>query len=114
MPTANRQKFVPFAIQYFLEQTYKNSELIIVDDGIESILPLVPEDPRIKYHFCHPLGTIGTKRNYACHKSIGEIIVQWDDDEWYAADWVSNSVSNLLASEADITGLELLTYYSPI
>ena len=114
MPTANRQKYIPFAVDYFLNQDYPDRELVIIDDGRESILSLLPDDPKISYFFTAPLGTIGTKRNYACEKARGDIIVHWDDDEWYATDWISKQVKSLLSSGADITGIEFVNYYSPI
>jgi len=114
MPTANRQKYIPFTLNYFLNQDYKNVELVIIDDGKESILPLLPDDSRIKYFYTEPLGTIGTKRNYACEKATGEIIMHWDDDEWYANDWISKQVQFLIGSGADISGIEFVHYYSPI
>jgi len=49
MPTANRRRFVPQAIRYFLAQDYLNKELLIVDDGEEAVGGLVPEDARIRY-----------------------------------------------------------------
>lgn len=113
MPTANRQKFIPLAINYFLQQDYTNAELVIIDDGIESVSSLIPQNDRIKYFYTEPIGTIGMKRNYACEKANGEIIMHWDDDDWYAADWISRQVDALSTSGADITGLNKVVFYSP-
>ncbi|MCC8423671.1 glycosyltransferase family A protein [Mucilaginibacter sp. UR6-11] len=113
MPTANRQKYIPLALNYFMRQDYPNTELVIIDDGITSSRDLIPDDPRIRYFYSAPLGTIGLKRNYACEISKGEIIVHWDDDDWYADDWVSRQVKALNASGADITGLNNVVFYSP-
>lgn len=112
MPTANRQKFIPFAVNYFLNQTYPNKELIIIDDGKESILPLLPDDLQIKFFYTTPLGSIGLKRNYACEKATGEIILHWDDDDWYANDWITKQVDFLIESGADICGIENPNFYS--
>lgn len=113
MPTANRQKFIPFALHYFLQQDYPNTELIIIDDGIQSAKSLIPDHPRIRYFYSEPLGTIGIKRNYACEKAQGEIIMHWDDDDWYAPDWISKQVEALSSSGADISGLNTVLFYSP-
>lgn len=113
MPTANRHKFVPLAIKYFLEQDYPSKELVIVDDGNQSVAALIPDDPRVKYYYTEPLGTIGVKRNYACDKASGEIIVHWDDDDWYASDWITRQVEAQISSGADITGLNTVVFYSP-
>lgn len=115
MPTANRQKFIPFTIDYFLHQDYKNTELVIIDDGIEPAKALIPDDSKIKYfYYPNKIGTIGIKRNIACEKASGEIIVHWDDDDWYAQDWISRQVDAQLSTGADITGLNKAIFYSPM
>lgn len=114
MPTANRHKYIPFALNYFLDQDYPNKELVIIDDGIESVRPLITENPSIQYFYSKEhMGTIGKKRNYACEKAKGEIIIHWDDDDWYASDWISRQVDAIQQSEADITGLNQVIFYSP-
>jgi len=114
MPTANREKYVPFAISYFLYQDYINSELVIIDDGNISMSDIIPDHPRIRYFYTTPIGTIGLKRNYACKKARGEIIMHWDDDDWHATDWISQQVKFLINSGADICGIEHVHFFSPI
>lgn len=113
MPTANRQKFLPFAIHYFIHQDYPNKELVIIDDGLEPAKALIPDHPQIRYFYSEPLGSIGIKRNHACDKAQGEIIMHWDDDDWYAPDWISRQTEALTTSGADITGLNTVLFYSP-
>lgn len=113
MPTANRPRYIPLAIDYFLQQNYPNAELIILDDGKESNASLIPENPKIRYFYSDPIGTIGNKRNAACEKAQGEFIMHWDDDDWYAPDWITRQVEALTKSGADITGLNRVIFYSP-
>ncbi|WP_158797419.1 glycosyltransferase family A protein [Pedobacter sp. L105] len=112
MPTANRQEFIPFAIDNFLKQDYSNAELVIIDDGIKSCADLIPDNNQICYFYTEPISTIGKKRNVACEKANGEFILNWDDDDWYAPDWISRQVNLLLISGADITGLNKIVFYS--
>lgn len=52
MPTFNRAKVIPLAIRSVLRQTYRNWELIIVDDGGRDDTKRVVQafkDPRIRY-----------------------------------------------------------------
>jgi len=114
MPTANREKYVPFAINYFLQQDYEHKELIIIDDGSKPVKELIPDDKRIKYYYTDPFSSIGYKRNFACSKASGEIIVHWDDDDWHADDWISAEVHFLTTTGADICGIQHVKYYSPI
>lgn len=113
VPTANRQKYLPMSINYFLQQDYPNAEMIILDDGLEPSHNLIPDNPKIHYFYSAPIGTIGQKRNLACEKSDGEIIIHWDDDDWYASDWISRQVSAMSTSGADITGLNRVLFFSP-
>ena len=114
MPTANRQKYIPLAVHYFLNQSYRDAELVIIDDGKQSIKPLLPDHHRIKYFYTDPIGKIGLKRNYACEKSEGEIIMHWDDDDYYGQEWISRSLAAIETSHADICGLNDIYFYSPL
>lgn len=114
MPTADRELYVPLAINYFLEQDYPNAELIIVDDGKHSIAHLVPSHPKISYYYTPHFNSIGLKRNYACTKATGEIIMHWDDDDWHAKDWISAQVYFLTNSGSDLCGIQHIIYYSAI
>ncbi len=113
MPTANRPLHVPLAVEYFLNQDYRDAELIIVDDGKEPVERLLPTHHRIRYFYTEPLGSIGNKRNFACEKATGNIIVHWDDDDYYAQDWISRQVQALESSGADICGLDEIIFFSP-
>lgn len=114
MPTANRQDFMLESIQYFLEQDYPYKELVIIDDGNESSAKFIPNLYSLRYFHLREKRSIGTKRNLACEKAAGNIILHWDDDDWYASNWISYQVKTLLQSEADICGLNRIQYYSII
>ncbi|HKO99535.1 MAG TPA: glycosyltransferase [Pyrinomonadaceae bacterium] len=104
MPTHNRRQYVPHALQSFLKQDYPNRELIVVDDGSDSIADLVGEIPNLQY-IRVARTSIGAKRNLACGHARGEIIAHWDDDDWYSPDRLRYQVAPLLRG-ADLTGLE--------
>lgn len=110
MPTRDRRELALQAIEYFLRQDYPERELVIVDDGAEP-LP-VPEDGRIRYLRLSAPATVGHKRNLAVEQSRGEIIVHWDDDDWYAPDRIRHQIQPLLAGEADVAGLTAEHFYS--
>jgi len=114
MPTANRRLFVPQSIRHFLRQDYANRELIIIDDGTDSIADLVPADKRIRYVRLNQRQTIGAKHNLACELAQGEIIVHWDDDDWMAHWRLSYQAQKLLRnSPSTLCGLSHLLFYDP-
>ncbi|WP_086541683.1 glycosyltransferase [Algoriphagus antarcticus] len=110
MPTFNRRKFVPFAVKYFLRQNYPNKELIVIDDGTDSIEDLIPDESSIQYYRLNKKITLGEKLNLACEYAKGEIIAHWDDDDWYAPTRISYQIHELQNNEADVCGINNLLY----
>ena len=110
MPTFDRRPFVPRAIRYFLQQDYPRSELIVVDDGTDSIKDLIPADPRIRYLRLTDRRTIGAKRNLACEHAAGELVVHWDDDDWSAPWRLRYQVEMLRTQDVDVSGLNAVFF----
>jgi len=86
MPTYNHAQFIGEAIDSVLNQTYRNFELIIIDnyseDDTEEIV-LSYKDDRIKYLKFRNNGVIAASRNYGIRHSQGEYIAFLDsDDKW--------------------------------
>src|SRR5690606_5403689 len=106
MPTFNRRRFVPQAIELFQRQDYEHRELIIVDDGDDPVEDLLPEDERIRYLPLDVRRTIGQKANLAVEAARGALIAYWDDDVWYAPARLSYQVAALVEQEADLVGLD--------
>jgi glycosyltransferase involved in cell wall biosynthesis len=113
MPTCDRRAFVQRAIAQFLAQDYEPRELIVLDDGEQPVADLMPDDSRVRYVREERKSPIGVKRNRLCELARGEVIVHWDDDDWNAPWRVSHQVERLLASGADICGLDRPLFYDP-
>ncbi len=107
MPTRNRRRFIPMALRCFERQDYPRRELIVVDDGEDDISDLIPDHPAIRYLRLCGRHTVGAKRNRACEAALGEIIVHWDDDDWYGPTRLADQVAPLIADRADITALAM-------
>jgi glycosyltransferase involved in cell wall biosynthesis len=112
MPTRDRRSFVPRAIDQFLAQDYADRELIVLDDGPDSIADLVPADPRIRLVRCDRRLSVGTKRNLGCEMASGDVIAHWDDDDWMAG-WRLGYQMEAMASGALVCGLARLYFYDP-
>jgi glycosyltransferase involved in cell wall biosynthesis len=106
MPTFNRRPYIAQAVKSFQQQDYPERELIVVDDGTDSIEDLIPKAANIHYLHLRRRASIGAKRNLACQHARGEIIAHWDDDDWYAPDRLRYQVAPILQDTADLTGLE--------
>ena len=85
IPTYNREKFLKIALESVLGQTFKDFELIIVDDGsVDDTSELIKNysDERIKYYYQANMG-VASARNQGFKLSKGEFIAFLDsDDRW--------------------------------
>lgn len=87
IPTYNREKFIRNSIMSVINQTYKNIEIIVIDDGstdntkqcIENIKHL---NPNLKYIYKENAG-VSSSRNVGIRNANGEYIAFLDsDDSW--------------------------------
>lgn len=109
MPTADRRRFIPDAIRRFLAQDYPEKELVILDDGDDPIGDLAQGDPRLRYAYAQERRILGDVRNRCCEMARGEVIVHWDDDDYYAPWRISHQVNAL--NGCDICGLARPLFY---
>ena len=100
MVTADRPLLVQRAIHCYLQQDYENKELVVLDNGQESIansLSVVPES-ELQYKKVErtPDLILGDLRNAALGMATGDYIIpQWDDDDWYHPARISIQVKTL-------------------
>lgn len=106
MLTRNRPSFVKIARELFERQEYPHKELLIVDNGEIPVADLAQGNPTIRYLRTDPRLSLGEKRSIAAKHAAGDIIVHWDDDDWYSPQRLGYQVTPILNGEADITGLE--------
>ena len=100
-PTYNRRKFIPIAIDCFKAQNYPmdRMEWIILDDGTDKVEDLFAAATTLPIRYIRqPDGEklpIGAKRNLLNEEAKGEIVVCWDDDDYYPPDRVTKAVRKL-------------------
>lgn len=106
MPTYNRRGFVERSIRLFLAQDYPNKELVIVDDGEDEVSDLVPPGSPVHYLRLPRRISIGEKRNLVAQDTDGDLLMQWDDDDWYGPTRISRQAGPLIAGRADVTAIQ--------
>lgn len=89
LPTYNRAYIIKNSIRSILDQTYKDYELIIVDDGstdeTENVINEINDD-RIIYHKFVANSGVCAARNYGIEVLKGEYIAFQDSDDIWIAD----------------------------
>lgn len=114
MPTYNRAQFIVSAIESVLSQTFKDWELLIVDDGSTDntrnvVLPYL-QDLRIKYYF-QTNQERSITRNNGIAKSNGDFICFLDSDDYYLNDHL-NVLYDFINSNNITTGCLYTQSYS--
>jgi glycosyltransferase involved in cell wall biosynthesis len=114
MPTYGRSRaWIAASIEYFSRQDIRDCELLVLEErtvpegGIEHC------DQRVLHLHLSQRLSVGSKRNLACQHARGEIILHWDDDDWYSPNRISRQVNALLESGADVCGSSRPYFYEP-
>jgi glycosyltransferase involved in cell wall biosynthesis len=104
LPTYNRAKQIENAVQSVLSQTYKNYELIVIDDGstdsTEDVLRKFTDNNRFKY-FKQVNQGASVARNFGLEKSKGELIAFQDSDDKWREDKLEKQV-RLIESQSEV------------
>ncbi len=98
IPVYNRYDFVRRAIDSVLSQTYRNFELIVVDDGSTDDTSRVKSDygDRIRY-VRHPDNRgVAAARNTGIREAAGEWIALLDSDDWWLPEKLEEQINYLL------------------
>lgn len=110
--TFNRQHLIPFVIYQFKKQSYPNHlmELIIYDDSEEKVFPNI-HDNNIKYIYSNEKSPLGAKRNKLNSIAKGDIIVWFDDDDYYFPTRIEETVYLLNNSHQSLIGCKYTLLY---
>lgn len=107
VPAYNTEKYIEKCIESVLSQTYKNFELIIIDDGsrdrtIDIVKMYIKKDyKRIKL-ISKVNGGAATARNFGLKECKGEYIFFLDSDDWIDCNTLELLLNEAKEKEADI------------
>lgn len=108
MPTFNRKNIISDAISSVLNQSFKNFELIIVDDGSTDGTEQFLKDKfstyfninKIKFFRLNHMGVSGA-RNFGLKNADGDIIAYLDSDNQWNSKYLSVMIQNLDSGDYD-------------
>lgn len=96
IPTYNRASFVTKAIDSVLNQTFKDYEILVIDDGStdDTRKVLEPYANRIRYVY-HENSGVSAARNAGIKEAQGEWVAFLDSDDEWAKDYLSTQVTQI-------------------
>jgi glycosyltransferase involved in cell wall biosynthesis len=89
------------AIQYFKRSDYPGKVELIVLDGSDQVHRIGGIYPGLYYHKPTSILQAGIAHNEACELTKGDIVVQWDDDDWQHPSRIRKQVEVLLTHPDD-------------
>lgn len=107
VPVYNVEEFLPRCVKSILKQSYKNIEILLIDDGSTDESGTLCDNyannnTNIKvYHKKN--GGLSDARNYGIEKATGKYIAFIDSDDYVAEDYCKILYNNLIKYEADIS-----------
>ena len=99
VPIYNKEKFITKLLNSIIRQTYKNLEIILIDDGstdrsLEICERFASKDTRIQIYSQNNSG-VSTARNKGIEVAKGEYILFIDSDDDIANNFVESFINNL-------------------
>lgn len=110
VPIYNSSSYLNCCMDSLLKQTYKNIEIILVDDGSKDISPEIckkyqKKDSRVSY-YSKKNGGVASARNYGLRKITGEYVVFIDSD-----DYIENNMIECLVEGIDKYNCDMSACY---
>lgn len=101
IPTFNREKRISNAIDSALLQTYKNIQVIVIDDGsTDKTADLLKSYTGIEYYYKENGGQ-ASARNLGLKHAKGDIIASLDSDDVWYPDFLEKCVTKLTSDGMD-------------
>jgi glycosyltransferase involved in cell wall biosynthesis len=98
IPTWNRFPLLAEAVESVRAQSFRDFELIVVDDGSEDETPLLAKEPDIRYLRIEHSGMPGAVRNRGVEAASGKYIAFLDSDDLWRPNKLALQVPALEAS----------------
>lgn len=105
-PCYNVEKYISQCLDSIIQQTYKNLQIILVDDGsTDNTLAILNQyaslDSRIEVHHQENKG-VATARNELLSKVKGDYVLFVDSDDWIELDMVEFLITKVTEENAEM------------
>ncbi len=114
-PVYNAERFITTAVESVMKQTYKNIEIILVDDcskdgSAEIINGLCQKFPNIVYHLQETNMGAGVARNKALELARGQYVAFLDSDDVWKSEKIAKQIDVMTKTGAPLcyTAIEMI------
>lgn len=115
IPVYNVSAYIDKCVESILQQTYKNLEILLINDGSlddsgEKCEEWSKLDRRIKY-FKRKNAGVGKTRNFGIAHAAGRYLTFVDSDDWVDCHFLEKLYSRIRQYDADIAACRVTFYY---
>lgn len=107
VPVYNVEKYLKRCVESLVKQSYKNVEILLVDDGSTDSSGLICDELANKYNnvkvFHKKNGGLSDARNFGIKKSKGKILSFIDSDDYIDCDMIEFLYKELISANADVS-----------
>ncbi len=104
MVTKNRHAMAQRNVYSLLGQTWKWKEIVVIDDSDEK--KHISNNPIVNHIWSSEPMTMWDKHDLAVKHAQGDILVYWDDDDWFSSKKIEKQMEPILNDRADLVGLK--------
>lgn len=101
----NREKYIRRSLESVINQTYKNIEIVVVDDAsVDSSVEIIKSynDDRIRLICLEKNEGVGSSKRTGADNSNGEYICFLDSDDYYKPEYVEINVEKAISGNHDL------------
>jgi glycosyltransferase involved in cell wall biosynthesis len=114
-PTQNREFFLPLVFSCVQSQNWPSIEWLVEDSSEQpSKFMASLSDPRIHYTHDSTIRPLGEKRNRLIHRAKGEYIVHFDDDDYYAPQYITFMIEKAIAGNFSFVKLSAFFIFNKL
>lgn len=115
VPCYNVEKFIERCIESLKKQTYKNIEVLLIDDGSKDntekiINENIKNDDRFKYYYKEN-GGLSDARNFGLDRFLGEYVCFIDSDDYVEDDYIELLYSAIKKNKVKLSICEFKRIY---
>ena len=116
VPVYNAEKYLSDCINSLINQTYKNIEMILIDDGSTDNSGVISDevakiDKRIKVYHTENRG-VSAARNLALSKLTGEYLTFVDSDDWVDEEYIEYLLKGIIENKVDVAMCNHYRYFT--
>lgn len=116
VPVFNAENYISNCIESLLNQTYKDIEILLINDGstdksLQICEIYAKRDERIRLHSINNSG-VSTARNLGISLSTGEYITFVDSDDWAESNMLEFAITKIKETKSDIVIWSCFKNYS--